>query len=586
MYSKPNKTDEEKITSKDSQELRKKILIDYICDHVFFPNREEITATIDSLALKLYKLPFSRQIYNLEESDYFLSYTHEQFSDIFKNKTTKFNSIKAYNLLINFLDFCYKDNLLNAILKRVNHVNKKYNNIDDIFERYEKVILINGELFNSRYHVVLTKKTFKFFLENVLMIRRYSESDFNTAFRDIQKYPNFSTFPKSKFDPFIYPGFGMQINRNHDELLVHYNYNTNLDYLAGYGFPIYPSTFINNAKFSDADNAVILSMAGSKMIHLAYLAKLTAAAYCFDNPLKVPTVFYSVDNNTLDNAINFISFLFNGAICELTSDEYISPELNLDTLAVKMFSGWVAFGIKYLAEDKKLKNIRELDGIRRLAKGTYIRGDDITVRNHCPIVIFTNDRTLCNNLIWGLDSNVIELDKFDNNFPSYLQATNFPIIRQPLTLFGLSELKKSNIKFTKEQKKHTLAENFFFEFIIDNDKGLVSKADLRNWFAEYLKKTGDEKNFKSIEICNELKFRGYNVKSKKRINGEKNPIAVVKGIQFDYEKFRKFIDGNKEISPHIKECNKIVHILKNVTPKFVQTPIIPPPQGNAPNSGT
>ena len=83
-------------------------------------------------------------------------------------------------------------------------------------------------------------------------------------------------------------------------------------------------------------------------------------------------------------------------------------------------------------------------------------------------------------------------------------------------------LKKSNIKFTKEQKKHTLAENFFFEFIIDNDKGLVSKADLRNWFAEYLKKTGDEKNFKSIEICNELKFRGYNVKSKKRINGEKN----------------------------------------------------------------
>lgn len=66
----------------------------------------------------------------------------------------------------NFVDFCYRDNLCSAILNRVNHVqHRSYTHINQIFCRYEKAILINGEILNRGYHVVLNKAVFKYFLK-------------------------------------------------------------------------------------------------------------------------------------------------------------------------------------------------------------------------------------------------------------------------------------------------------------------------------------------------------------------------------------------------------------------------------------
>jgi len=471
------------------------------------------------------------------------------------------------------MDFCYRDNLCSAILNRVNHVqHRSYTHINQIFCRYEKAILINGEILNRGYHVVLNKAVFKYFFEEILMIKCNSENDFNTAFRDIQRYPDFYVFPKSKYDPFIYTIYNQRIDRNDDKLLIYDDINSSAVFLGQLGFPLYPGNFMDKCSFSDEEEAILADILSEKIKNLAYLSVLTAAVYCYNNPIKKPTVFYAEDISTLKSAFDFLELLFNHTICELRANEYISPELNTGSLAEKMFSGGMVFAIDLTGNNKI--NILSFDGIRKLAKGSYLYGNDITIRNHFPVIVFTDNRRICNKLERELDSNVIEFENFSNDFIYWLNTTNCASIRQALTLLGLSELKKTTIKFNKNHEKDTITKNFCSEFISDNEDNFVPKSLLRDSFAKYLKKIGRENNFKSIEICNLLKARGYDVKSKKRTNIDKNPVAVVKGIQFETEKFNRFMIGEYKIKLYSCENEEMLRMLRGVTPKFYRLPII------------
>lgn len=76
--------------------------------------------------------------------------------------------------------------------------------------------------------------------------------------------------------------------------------------------------------------------------------------------------------------------------------------------------------------------------------------------------------------------------------------------------------------------------------------GIVGKSDIKVAFKEYTSIYYPYFKDSPLAVCNYLQDSGYDTIHKKRINGSKNPIGVIMGIEFNSEKLKKDISLSKK----------------------------------------
>ena len=145
-----------------------------------------------------------------------------------------------------------------------------------------------------------------------------------------------------------------------------------------------------------------------------------------------------------------------------------------------------------------------------------------------------------------------------------------------ISIEELQSCVRNGIDFVKKQKDvinvETVANTFFHEFVEESGDLFVKKSLLRDAFSDYLKKRGLEGEGSSLIICDLLAERGHDVRAKKRCVGDKNPVAVIKGIGFDWTKFNNYMRSDKQILEHHDpdKFNVMINILQNST---IRTPM-------------
>lgn len=337
--------------------------------------------------------------------------------------------------------------------------------------------------------------------------------------------------------------------------------NNNIEILKAFNFPLFPNGFKEGYyNFKDNEKYVLQSILGDEMNNLTKLAKLTAAAYCCNMPLKVPTVFYASNVETLNYIYYFLNMLFCNNISIINKNQCLKPDENLEILAPEIFNKNLIFILTLYDE------ISNFDGLIKLSKGYYLKNNGMVFKNNLPIVILTCNKKVCNTLKTVINANIIEVMDITDFDRTNIANTDFTSIRQALMVCGAKLFSKCLIDIKTTDDNETLVERFFWNFIEENEKFTTEKSELRKTFQEYINLNGATDKFKSIAICDFLAKRGHEVRKKERLHKGANPVAVVKGIRIKYNEYYEHIQQHT-LLPHrdIQKFTKMLNILEDST---------------------
>lgn len=331
--------------------------------------------------------------------------------------------------------------------------------------------------------------------------------------------------------------------------------------LMMFNHPLLPGGFkYGNYAFTNYDKSVLEYVFQDKVNNLTYLAKLTAAAYCSNVLLHVPTVVYADNTEKLNNIKDFISCLFCGDIYTLDWRKWLYPEEHLEDLVDEIFCNKKILCMRLDDEPNNL------NGIKTLANGFYMMRDYLKFKNNMPVVIFTTNPEVCDKFKTECTANIVDVT---GNIPinkTVIGFADYISIRQSLLICGLHLFDNKTADFKSAVDKQTVVERFFWNFIIEEENQIVVKSDLREAFNKYLEVSEPKETVSSLAICDFLASRGHNVRSKKRVYAYSNPVAVVKGITIDHGKPNRFLEEKKGLTHHdIKKFNKILEVLEKCT---------------------
>lgn len=305
---------------------------------------------------------------------------------------------------------------------------------------------------------------------------------------------------------------------------------------------ILPQQFtLEKYNFSDTVSNLLTKITGGSRKSFNDLAKLTAAVYSNGSPLKSATVIVADDRSSYYSIKTFFARLFQDRICYLSRDDYHNIESHYDIYLNARFNGYKAHII-----DGEILPVR-YDGIRKLVKSTYIEVRDkavgkIRFKNRIPLIVITKDEEYARQFNIRVNSDIIKIDA--GALPiDKISDYEFTMLRQALSLYGLKLFsappKKEKNRRERGRSDEAIVNSFIQQFCKNEPESFVSKSELRDAFAEYASIYYPYFNSSPIAVCHRLRDMGFDGKHKKRVDGCDNPVAVIRGIEFDRVKFKK-----------------------------------------------
>lgn len=309
----------------------------------------------------------------------------------------------------------------------------------------------------------------------------------------------------------------------------------------GYTDNSLPQQFVfEEYAFSDTVSDLLAKITGNSRKLFNSLTKLTAAAYLNGSPLKSATIIIA-DGNSYNDIEKFFVRLFDGRICYLNGYHCNTVESNYNIYLRTKFQHCRAYIIK------NEPSLIDYKGIRQLVKSTYIEVKDeaagkIRFKNRIPLIVITKDEEYARQFNIRVNSDIIKIEAGTlpiDKIPDY----EFTMLRQALSLYGLKLLsvppKKEKNRRERGRSDEAIVNSFIQQFCKTEPESFVSKSELRDAFFEYASIYYPYFKSSPIAVCNRLRDMGFDGKHKKRVDGCDNPVAVIRGIEFDRVKFKK-----------------------------------------------
>ncbi len=355
-----------------------------------------------------------------------------------------------------------------------------------------------------------------------------------------KKYPNSNPIANMSFyksSDYLFDSAGKSIKYKNEQLIAQPHNNS--DYL--YNF--LPQSFIyEEYSFSEQTADLLAKITNNSRKSFNSLAKLTAAAYLNGSPLKSATVIIA-NGNSYNDIEKFFVRLFNGHICCLSNYHYNTVESNYNVYLNSKFQHCKAYIIKGETSPANYK------GIRQLVKSTYFEVKDeaagkIRFKNTIPLIVLTKSEEYAKQFNIQVKSDIIRIDS-DSLPTDKIYDYEFAMLRQALSLYGFRlfsappSAKKSDVRLERGRSDEAIVNSFINQFCKAEPEGFASKSELRDAFAEYTAIYYPYFKSAPIAVCNRLRDMGYDGKHKKRVDGCDNPVAIIRGIEFDRVKFTK-----------------------------------------------
>ncbi len=353
-----------------------------------------------------------------------------------------------------------------------------------------------------------------------------------------KKYPNSNPITNTSFyksSDCLFDSVGKSIKYENGQLIAKPHNN------SGYLYNFLPQSFIyEDYSFPEQTADLLAKITNNSRKSFNILTKLTAAAYLNGSPLKSATIIIA-DGNSYNDIENFFVRLFNGRICYLSSYHFNTVESNYNIYLNSKFQYYKAYIIKNETPPANYK------GIRQLVKSTYIEAKDnavgkIRFKNRIPLIVLTKDEEYAKQFNIQVKSEIIRIDS-DSLPIDKISDYEFAMLRQALSLYGLKLFsappKKEKNRRERGRSDEAIVNSFIQQFCKTEPESFVSKSELRGAFFEYTEIYYPYFKSKPIAICNRLRDMGFDGKHKKRVDGCGNPVAVIRGIEFDRVKFKK-----------------------------------------------
>ncbi len=305
----------------------------------------------------------------------------------------------------------------------------------------------------------------------------------------------------------------------------------------------YICNFINSSfkhgeyQITDRIKELLRKLSGNNPRSLKAIAKLTAAAYSTNLPLR-EAIIVVAKGAAYKAAESFFNKLFDENIYVLNSETLKSARTFFSAYTDTLFMG----GGTYVIEEGQTLNSKVLS---KLIKSTYFEVDDklagkIKFRNKIPLIVLTKHEEFAELFKSCAKAYIVNTDS-GFSMVDNISSDELAQIRQALTLYGLKLLlspqKNSDLPVCNAQSNEEVVKEFVRLYCKKNKNGIIGKSDLRNAFKEYANLYYPYFNISPLAVCNHLQNLGCDTAHKKRIDGKKNPVGVIIGAEFNSDKF-------------------------------------------------
>ena len=515
------------------------VLQNYLNNYCFGLSAHELTNIfyIDPLQQNMYYFNSNKyECINLREFDYILKRNYYCSNNI--------DIKKIYNALFDFLTEQAKNNPTYPLYMRFMHV-KKNSHIptkmppNKFLIKKDGIICVSASPFLSKEGIALTKSALTHFLETTLCYT-YSQRQIYKIWGLIKKCKYIPDLPDKMQRERLYDASGNYVKFVNGNIIHEKNTDAADDY---YNFNKLPYDFLKeDYYFSEAILNALYNITNKKISAFKHLARLVASAYSDAALLKSATIIVTTTNNH-NSVTSLINKLFNNQNVSLPKEWYINPTLFYEKYINHNFTNTPIFFIQEYLPDN-CDNLRNLVGAKtfRLKIKDY---GDISFKNKIPFLLITSDEEFVKKFSIQVNSNIIRTnDAFPINLDK-ISESDIQSLRQSLAINGLRLFAQPDSKRT--YKNTTITDEKIINTFINNycifGNYMVSKQNAKDAFRQYLNVFHPHSKLSPLALCYALRNMGYSINSKKRINGIKNPIAVIVGMQINIHRLKYDIDN-------------------------------------------
>ena len=531
-----------------------------------FLQENGLESILDKLFEEYYVDPLGKNMYYLYDATkqhvtkdrlrYFITSRHQMyscinFSDLYEKLLAALRESASYNPLPQiFKRFVHQLNLLpspqNSNQKNQVTTDLQNQNADAALQKQETgldffivrngTLCVNAKFLLDRTPWPMTKTYFTNFINDTLKFSDYTQADALTLLKKIRNTPCIPIYPKDFYTGRIYDSCGNFILYKNNRIVLA------SDGAEDFNFNKMPTPFTyGKLYFSKPLLDALGEIINYNMKAFDNIAKLVVSAYSSIALLKAMTIIVTSPEN-LNITRVFFHNLFDqrGIPCKIEELTSLSETYN-----AQMVRNLTDTPVYFIDEGSAPKDYVTLE---KLIKSTYIsvRDDDageVRFKNTIPLLLITSDKELVKFYSTQVKCNIIKAGTSEVNI-EMISPSDYEALRQSLAAYGLKLLSSKCKPFSTPNKfSEEEAINEFISLFCGLSRDLYThKQTIKDAFSVFITEKYPHLNLSSLEVCKALRNRGCIINQKKRYKGLKNPVAIIKGVGFDVELFKKKMD--------------------------------------------